>query len=98
MARHGQPATLKRTRMEAWVPSLPHRLGTVLGYGLPTALLVLGVFFLSEAYGRSPTIRGDDCPFNSDDLYTVDIARQALAGYDLRGCHLPYAPYVFHDM
>jgi len=79
-------------------PGLPSRLGRVLGYGWPAGLLVLAVVFLADSYGSDPHAGEAYHAFSSDDLYTVDICRQALAGYDLRGCHFPAAPYVFPDM
>src|SRR5689334_2809481 len=70
--------------------------GRFLGWAVPAGLVVAAVFFLADLYGGAPH-GGVDC-FNSDDLYTVDVCRQTVAGYDLRGFHLPYSPYVFPDM
>jgi hypothetical protein len=71
-------------------------LGRCLGCVVPAGLVVAAVLFLADLYGGAPLGGVDN--FHSDDLYTVDICRQAVAGYDLRGCHLPYTPYVFPDM
>jgi hypothetical protein len=71
-------------------------LAGLLGYIVPAGLVVAAVLFLADLYGGAPN--GGVANFHSDDLYTVDHCRQALAGYDLRGCHLPYTPYVFPDM
>ncbi len=63
---------------------------------LPAALVVAAVFCLADHYGKRSG--GSAGSFNSDDLYTIDVCRQVAAGYDLRGYHLPAAPYVFPDM
>ena len=87
--------------------SVGYQVGKVFAYGLPAGLVAVGVLFLSNVYGAYSDVPVSSvrsytgCPlntYNSDDLYAVDVCRQVLAGYDLRGFHLPPSPYIFPDM
>jgi hypothetical protein len=58
-----------------------------------TALLALAILFLGARYCRHWSA------FNSDDLWAVEVSEDLLGrGYELRGWHLPYAPYLFPDL
>jgi hypothetical protein len=56
------------------------------------ALLLLLLAVLASHYFQNPT------SFNSDDLYCSGLCEDLLRGRELRGWHLPGAPYTFPDV
>ncbi len=58
---------------------------------LGVLLLLVGVLFSYHFFQ-------DPCSFNSDDLYCSALCEDVLHGRDLRGWHMPAAPYPFPDV